>query len=82
MQVGLDIAPTPTLIATWESDCNDLNHTVDAWKNVQQQMMGFNALLIKNQLRELTIASTKLTDGTCSFASEGSKKPGKAKNQR
>ena len=68
MQVGLDMPPTPTQIATWESDCNDLNHTVDAWKNVQQQASGFNALLAKNQLHELTLAPTKLTYTSCSFA--------------
>jgi hypothetical protein len=82
MQVGLDMAPTPTQVATWESDCNDLNHTVDAWKNVQQQISGFDALLVKNQLHELTLAPTKVTDGPCSFASDGGKKPGKAKNLR
>jgi photosystem II stability/assembly factor-like uncharacterized protein len=82
MQVGMDMAPTPTQIATWESDCNDLNHTVDAWKNVQQQISGFDALLVKNQLHELTLAPTKVTDGPCSFASDGGKKPGKAKNLR
>jgi hypothetical protein len=76
MQVGLDMAPTPTQIATWESDCNDLNHTVDAWKNAQQQASDFNALLVKNQLHELTLAPTKLTDGACSFALNGSKKRG------
>ena len=31
MQVGLDMAPTPTQIATWESDCSNYNRTVDAW---------------------------------------------------
>ncbi|WP_348264807.1 hypothetical protein P8935_09775 [Telmatobacter sp. DSM 110680] len=82
MQVGLDMAPTPTQIATWESDCNDLNHTVDAWRNLQQQASSFNALLARNQLHELTLTPTKLTVGACSFVSEGSKKSGKQKTQR
>ncbi|MFC5863031.1 hypothetical protein ACFPT7_12060 [Acidicapsa dinghuensis] len=77
MQVGMDMPPTPTQITTWESDCNDLNHTVDAWKSVQQQVKDFNTLLVKNQLHELTLAPTKLTQGACSYASEGSRKPGK-----
>lgn len=74
MQVGLDMAPTPVQIATWESDCNDLNHTVYEWKNMQQQISGLNAVLIKNQLHDLTLAPTKLTDMTCSFPFEGSKR--------
>ncbi len=81
MQVGMDMAPTPSQIATWESDCNDLNHTVDAWKNARQQASSFNALLMKNQLHELTLAPTKLSDGACSFAPDGSRKSGK-KTQR
>ncbi len=82
MQVGMDMAPTPTQIATWETDCNDLNHTVDAWKKAEQDASTFNALLVKNQLHELTLAPTKLTDGACSFASEGGKKRGKQTTQR
>ncbi len=83
MQVGMDMAPTPTQIATWESDCNDLNHTVDAWKNAQQQESDFNALLLKNNLHELTLTPTKLTDGACSFATEGNnKKKGKQSTRR
>ena len=36
MQVGLDMAPTPTQIATWESDCSNYNRTMAAWKDTQQ----------------------------------------------
>lgn len=68
MQVGLDMAPTPTQIATWESDCNNYNRTVAAWKAMQKQdLADFNAVLAKNHLQELNIAPTKLTDATCSF---------------
>jgi photosystem II stability/assembly factor-like uncharacterized protein len=67
MQVGLDMAPTPPQVDTWESDCNNYNRTVDAWKDAQQQITAFNALLVKNQLHELTITPTKLTDASCKF---------------
>ncbi len=68
MQVGLDMTPTPTQIASWESDCSKYNRTVDAWKAMQmQQLPGFNALLAKNHLQPLTIAPTQLTDSSCSF---------------
>ncbi len=68
MQVGLDMAPTPTQITTWESDCRDYNGTVAAWKALQkQQVADFNAVLAKNHLQELNVAPTKLTDASCSF---------------
>jgi photosystem II stability/assembly factor-like uncharacterized protein len=74
VQVGLDMAPTSTQIATWESDCNNYNRTVAEWKKAQQQITDFNALLVKNQLHELTLAPTKLTDASCSFTPEKSRK--------
>jgi hypothetical protein len=74
MQVGLDMAPTPTQIATWESDCNNLNRTTAAWKDMQQQIADFNALLGKNRLQTLTLTPTTLTEASCTFAPEAGKK--------
>jgi hypothetical protein len=74
MQVGLDMAPTPTQIATWESGCTSYNRTVAAWKAAQQQITDLNAELAKNHLQELNIAPTKLTDSSCSFKPELSPK--------
>jgi photosystem II stability/assembly factor-like uncharacterized protein len=68
MQVGMDMAPTPTQVATWKNDCTSYNRTVAAWKDAQQQITEFNAVLSKNQLHELTVAPTKLTPDTCRFA--------------
>lgn len=70
MQIGLDMAPTPTQIAAWESDCNNYNRTVAAWKNMQQQISDFNAVLAKNQLHELTLAPIKVAGDSCSFAAK------------
>ena len=70
MQVGLDMAPTPTQIATLESDCTNYNRTGAAWKGIQQQITDFNALLAKNHLQELKFAPTKFTDSSCSFMPE------------
>jgi photosystem II stability/assembly factor-like uncharacterized protein len=68
MQVGLDMEPTPTQIATWESDCRDYNRTVAAWKAMQrQQIADFNTALTENHLEGLNVAPTKLTDSSCSF---------------
>jgi photosystem II stability/assembly factor-like uncharacterized protein len=79
MQVGMDMAPTPAQIDTWESDCNNLNRTVKAWKDAQQQITDFNALLVKNQQHSLTLAPTKLADATCSFTPEAGGKASKQK---
>jgi len=68
MQVGLDMAPTPTQIATWESDCTKYNRTVSAWKDMQKQLADFNAALGKNNLQPITIAPSKVSAAaSCSF---------------
>ncbi|MGA8528787.1 MAG: hypothetical protein WB622_03675 [Acidobacteriaceae bacterium] len=77
VQVGLDMAPTRTQIATWEGDCRNYNRTVVAWKGMQQQITDFNAVLSKNQLHELSVAPTKLTDTSCAFTVEVSRKVSK-----
>jgi hypothetical protein len=74
VQVGFDIAPTPSQVATLESDCASYNRTVAAWKSLHRQITDFNAMLVKNQLHELTLAPTKLTDTSCGFAPESRKK--------
>jgi photosystem II stability/assembly factor-like uncharacterized protein len=79
MQVGLDMQPTPTQIATWEKDCNDYNRTRTEWNSMQQQIAGFNAALSKNQLQQLTLAPTKLTDMACTFRPEQSVKSRKTR---
>jgi photosystem II stability/assembly factor-like uncharacterized protein len=73
MQVGLDIAPTATQIATWESDCNNLKRTTAEWKAAQQQIADFNALLTKNQLQELKVGPAMVADEPCSFTAETGK---------
>ena len=65
MQVGLDMAPTPTQIATWENECPKYNRTVAAWKAMQPQIADFNSLLVKSHLQELNLAPTKLSDLSC-----------------
>jgi photosystem II stability/assembly factor-like uncharacterized protein len=77
MQVGLDMPPTPTQIVTWEKDCNDYNRTRTEWNNMQQQITAFNAVLAKNQLQQLTLVLTKLTDASCTFTPEAGRKKSK-----
>ena len=74
MQVGLDMAPTPAQIATWQKDCTDLNRTTTAWEDARKQITDFNAMLVKNNLQEMKVAPTKLTVSACSFMPEPAKK--------
>jgi len=67
MQVGLDVAPTPTQIDSWESECPKYNRTLGEWKAAQKQIADFNAVLAKNGLQQLTIPPTKLSDSSCGF---------------
>ncbi|HSY37386.1 MAG TPA: hypothetical protein VK814_16660 [Acidobacteriaceae bacterium] len=67
IQVGLDMAPTPTQIATWKSDCANYNRTLTAWDGMQPQIADFNAVLAKNNLEKIALAPSKLTSASCSF---------------
>jgi len=73
MQVGLDMAPTSTQIATWQKDCTDLSRTTTAWQDALKQVTDFNAMLVKNNLQAVKVAPTKLTVSTCSFMPEPAK---------
>lgn len=74
MQVGLDMAPTPTQIATWESDCAKYDRTRIAWEDLQKQIAGFNSVLGKNHLQEIKIRPISLTATSCSFMPESGRK--------
>jgi len=76
-QVGMDIPLTAEQIGTWESDCDSYNRTLAAWNDAQKQIADFNAVLVKNQLHELTAAPTKLTSESCAFAPETGRKAAK-----
>ena len=67
MQVGMDMAPTPTQISTWESDCKNYNRTVDAWTAMRKQIADFNTVLAKDHLQELKLPSANLGDPPCTF---------------
>jgi hypothetical protein len=70
IQVGLDMPPTPTQIATWESDCTNYNRTLAAWNGMQQPIEDFNAVLAKNNLQQLKVRPTRLTNASCSLNPE------------
>jgi photosystem II stability/assembly factor-like uncharacterized protein len=68
VQVGMDMAPTPAQIATWESDCRHYDQTVAAWNQMRTQtLVAFNQLLRRNQLQPIAVSSAQLQDPGCSF---------------
>ena len=61
-QNGLDMAPTPAIVHTYESGCKDFTTTLVAWKTMQtQDLTAFNALLAKSNLSALKTGPTTLT---------------------
>jgi hypothetical protein len=53
------------------------NRTLAAWNWMKQQIKDFNAVLTKNNLQQLTVPSTRLTNASCSFIPEQSGKVNK-----
>jgi len=72
-QNGIDMIPTPAEIHTWESGCKEFTATVAAWKNIQTGDVGaFNALLAKNNIPQLRLATTTYTvPASCAFGPTG-----------
>jgi photosystem II stability/assembly factor-like uncharacterized protein len=67
MQVGLDMAPTPTQIATWQKDCNELSRTAAAWEDARKQITDFNAVLVKNNLQAIKLEPARPAVSGCTF---------------
>ena len=59
VQVGLDMAPTPAQIDTWESDCRNYNTTLAAWKKVKTEDLA----ALKIDVKPATLAPM-----SCTFA--------------
>jgi len=58
-QNGIDMPPTPAMIHTWESGCNETTTTANAWKTLlSTDLVSFNSLLTQNGLQPLKVATT------------------------
>ncbi|MGH9467016.1 MAG: WD40/YVTN/BNR-like repeat-containing protein [Terriglobales bacterium] len=67
-QVGLDMAPTPAQIGSWESECRSYNQTVTAWNQLlTHDLVAFNHMLDQNHLQPITVPAATLSDPSCSF---------------
>jgi photosystem II stability/assembly factor-like uncharacterized protein len=66
VQVGLDMAPTPAQVDTWESDCRSYNATLAGWKKAQaDDVAAFNTVLTRAGMTPLSVKATALTPATC-----------------
>jgi hypothetical protein len=64
----LDMAPNQPQIKSWETDCGKFNTTVTAWKAAESQdVVAFNTLLTRNNLKPLRVTPTALTVHDCHF---------------
>ena len=68
-QNGIDMPPTPAMIHTWESGCNEFAGTTTAWKTMlSTDLAAFNNLLTKNNLTPLKFASSAVNaPASCKF---------------
>jgi photosystem II stability/assembly factor-like uncharacterized protein len=74
-QNGIDMAPTPAMIHTYESSCKEYSATAAAWKAaLDTDVTAFNALLAKNNLPQLKVAPTQVAaPASCVFQTAGRK---------
>jgi len=73
-QVGLDEAPTQSLIDSLEDYCKKYNDTLAAWEKLQSgDLAAFNALLSKNNLNSLQLTPSALADPPCTFTAPSGK---------
>jgi photosystem II stability/assembly factor-like uncharacterized protein len=70
-QNGIDMPPSKAQIDTWESGCKEFTSTVSAWKTMlSADLVAFNGLLTKNNLKPLKITPALLTaPASCTFIS-------------
>ncbi len=68
-QNGIDMAPTPAMVHTYEAACKDFTATLAAWKAVQAtDLPAFNAFAAKGKVSPVTIAPTRISGpATCTF---------------
>lgn len=68
-QNGIDMPPTPAMVHTWESGCNEFAGTTTAWKAMlSTDLAAFNNLLTKNNLTPLKFSPSAVNAPTsCKF---------------
>ncbi|HJZ80290.1 MAG TPA: hypothetical protein VKD91_08085, partial [Pyrinomonadaceae bacterium] len=72
-QNGIDMPPTRAQIDTWETGCKELTATLEAWKMLGADLVGFNSLLTKSNLKPLSIPVTSLAaPASCTFVGSSS----------
>jgi hypothetical protein len=72
-----DIPPNPTKLAAWRSVCTDLRTAVTSWRDINaKDLVSFNALLTKSNIKSIPAASPSLTIPVCVAPAAASKSGG------
>ena len=61
-----DIPPNPTKLAAWRNVCTDLRTALTNWREINaKDLVAFNAMLVKNNLKAIPAASPSLPMPVC-----------------
>jgi hypothetical protein len=64
-----DIPPNPSKLAAWRSVCTDLRSALTSWRAINAtDLVAFNALLVKNNLKPVAVATPVLALPVCGTA--------------
>jgi hypothetical protein len=67
-----DIPPNPSKLAAWRNVCTDLRSALTSWRAINAtDLVAFNALLLKNNLKPVAPATPMLPLPACSTAAPG-----------
>jgi hypothetical protein len=66
-----DIPPNPSKLAAWRSVCTDLRSALTSWRAINTtDLVAFNALLLRNNLKPIAAAAPVLALPVCSTAAK------------
>jgi hypothetical protein len=64
-----DIPPNPSKLAAWRNVCTDLRSALTSWRAINAtDLVAFNALLLKNNLKPVAAATPVLALPVCGTA--------------
>jgi hypothetical protein len=67
-----DIPPNPTKLAAWRNVCTDLRSALTSWRAINAtDLVAFNALLLKNNLKPVAQAAPVLPLPVCGTVAPG-----------
>ncbi len=65
VQIGYDMAPTTTQVASWLHDCRNYDRTLAAWKKARRTIRRLNVLLVHDRLPPLRLPPLTTARRSC-----------------